>query len=286
MKKQIRILQMIISVLLLCIGCGYALFVGNGYAKGRSGYAQIKEEYTHLEEEVRRDRKNARADADQTDQEETMQRTEQIIDKQIWSPVSEKLPQDAPTLLKVDWDALLKRNSDIACWIDIPAVNISYPVVQAADNDYYLHRDVDRNYLYAGSIFLDANCSDTFYGYNSIVYGHNMRDGSMFARLEDFKDPETLKGCRYFWILTPEANMLYKIYSCYDTSPLSDAYRIRFATYQEYEQWLEELNRHLISGIKEGLHPGDRIVTLSTCTDSSQMRTILQGKLVWRSSRE
>ena len=90
-------------------------------------------------------------------------------------------------------------------------------------------------YLFAGSIFMDAYNNASFYNYNTIIYGHNMRDGSMFARLKELSNEATLRQCPYFWILTPDADYLYKICSIHQASSGSDTFTVRFADYLKAE---------------------------------------------------
>ena len=75
---------------------------------------------------------------DKEENEETM------ADKTVWKPLSTPLPDDAPTRIRVDWQELSEKNDDLAAWILIPAVDISYPVLQGEDNEYYLHRDINQ----------------------------------------------------------------------------------------------------------------------------------------------
>ena len=91
--------------------------------------------------------------------------------------------------LEVDFAGLRSQNSDIVGWIYSPGTVINYPIVQAADNDYYLHRHIDGTYSGGGSIFMDYACSSDFSGINTILYGHHMYDGSMFASLSNYKNP-------------------------------------------------------------------------------------------------
>lgn len=82
-------------------------------------------------------------------------------------------------------------NKDFVCWINIKNTNIDYPVVQGDDNSYYLHRDIYGNYLYAGTTFLDYR--NNYNGSkNLIVYGHNMKNTTMFSELEKFKKEDFL----------------------------------------------------------------------------------------------
>ena len=82
---------------------------------------------------------------------------------------------------------------------------------------------------------MDAYNNASFYNYNTIIYGHNMRDGSMFARLKELSNEATLRQCPYFWILTPDADYLYKICSIHQASSGSDTFTVRFADYLKAE---------------------------------------------------
>ena len=178
MRKMIDSVKIILPTLFLMCGVCYGLYVYSGYEKGQREYAELSDEYTSLivepesegRDTVREDRKDSGEDV--------------MPDKTIWKPLIAPIPEDAPEKISVRWNELQQKNEDIVAWIYIPALDISYPVLQADDNEYYLHRDVNREYLYAGSIFMDAWNNPFFYNYNTIIYGHNMRDGSMF---EGFK---------------------------------------------------------------------------------------------------
>ena len=104
-------------------------------------------------------------------------------------------------------------------WIYVEAVpDINYPIVHGKDNETYLHRTYEKNYNFAGTIFVDYENKGDFSDCNTIVYGHNMKNGSMFAQLKKFtQDEETYKKSKYFWIFTPEKNYRYEIISAYTT---------------------------------------------------------------------
>ena len=277
MKKIIGALKLMLPVLMLAAGIGYAGKIYWGYAKGRQEYRDLQNEYTSV---YAGDEDYAPVVVlqDKEENEETM------ADKTVWKPLSTPLPDDAPSRIKVDWQELSEKNNDLAAWILIPAVDISYPVLQGEDNEYYLHRDINREHLFAGSIFMDAYNNASFYNYNTIIYGHNMRDGSMFARLKEFSNEATLRQCPYFWILTPDADYLYKICSIHQASSGSDTFTVRFADYEEYMLWQDKMLSLSVPATGETLEYQDRVVTLSTCTENSTVRMTVQGKLVWKAS--
>ena len=90
----------------------------------------------------------------------------------------------------VNFAKLKKQNGDVKGWIWLKDTNIDYPIVQGEDNDYYLHRDLDGNYLYDGCIFIDAMVKNPFHDFNTVIYGHRMRSGAMFHDLSKYSDKE------------------------------------------------------------------------------------------------
>ncbi len=104
----------------------------------------------------------------------------------------------------IDFAALKAVNEDIIGWLVVEALDISYPIVQSEDNDFYLHRTTEKTYNFAGSIFLDYMNKPDFSDCHSIVYGHNMKNGSMFGTLKQFRDKDVYSKSMYFWICTPE----------------------------------------------------------------------------------
>ena len=117
-----------------------------------------------------------------------------------------------PERMKVDWDGLRAANPDVVAWLYVPMTGISYPVVQGGTNDEYLHKSFTGEYRYAGAIFLDSENAKSFTDRNTILYGHNMRDGSMFASLNSLSEEAFAKD-PWIWVLTPEKDLLYKAFS-------------------------------------------------------------------------
>ncbi len=290
MKRIGWLLRTVVPLLFLSAGIGYALYVHEGYARGQREYKELDNEYIFTVDTDYGGDENGTNEAEthgsgQTDIDETSDTEEEVIqEKNTCKSLIVSLPEDAPERFIVNWKELLAKNEDVVAWIQIPAIEISYPVMQAEDNDYYLHRDIGRDYLFAGSVFLDAANNASFLNYNTIIYGHNMRDGSMFAKLKEFLNEETIRKCRYFWIMTPEADMLYEIFSIHYAVSASDTFMVRFPGFDAYERWLKDMAG--MSVIEPAAVPDtqDRIVTLSTCTEDSSRRMTVQGKLVWKGS--
>lgn len=186
--------------------------------------------------------------------------------------------------IDVDFETLQGVNEDVVGWIYIEALDgISYPVVQGKDNETYLHTTYEKNYNFAGTIFIDYENSRDFTDCNTLVYGHNMKNGSMFGQLKKFtEDQATYDKSRYFWILTPEKNYRYEIIAAYTTGVNSDTYTLFKGPGEEFETYLKTIKGYseITTDDTEELTIKDKIVTLSTCTGNEATRFVVQGKLV------
>lgn len=186
--------------------------------------------------------------------------------------------------IEVDFEELRSANSDVIGWIYVNALSdiINYPVVQGKDNEEYLHATYMKNYNFAGTIFIDYENSRDFSDCNTIVYGHNMKNGSMFGSLKKFvTEAETYEKSPYFWILTPEKDYLYEIFSAYTTAVNSKTYTLFKGPGTEFEEYLDwaKSNSEIKTADME-LTRMDHAVTLSTCTGNQATRFVVQGKLV------
>lgn len=193
-------------------------------------------------------------------------------------------PENQPTApISIDFASLKSINDDVIGWIYMEALpQISYPVVQGEDNNTYLHQTYEKNYNFAGTIFIDYENKRDFSDCNTLVYGHNMKNGSMFAQLKKFtQDEETYKKSKYFWIFTPEKNYRYEIISAYTTGVNSDTYTLFKGPGEEFEKYLEKIRGYSeIRTDAEGMNIKDKIITLSTCTGNEATRYVVQGKRV------
>ncbi len=175
--------------------------------------------------------------------------------------------------LDIDWKKLEGINKDIKAWIYCDKTVIDYPVVHnpEASYDYYLHRNVYKDYIYAGSIFMDVNTKGDFSDFNTIIYGHHMKDGSMFHVLTDYTDQKYYEEHPEFIIVTP--NQAYKLKLFAGQLVQSDdkqIYGINFATRDEKQALLDRLITKSTFKAKDvNVTPDDHIVTLSTCSYGS-----------------
>ncbi|MCD8021624.1 MAG: class B sortase, partial [Lachnospiraceae bacterium] len=180
----------------------------------------------------------------------------------------------------IDFESLKEVNSDIVGWLKIRALDLSYPVVQGEDNDYYLHRSFEQEDLFAGCLFVNFEYESDFTDQNTIIYGHNMKNGSMFGTLKNLRDEETYNTSKYFWIFTEDIIYLYRIISARVVDKVGQTYQIVF-TEEEFEEFLNTaMENSEVDNSDVSVSTDDKIVTLSTCTGDSSTRFVVQGKLV------
>ena len=168
-------------------------------------------------------------------------------------------------ILEIDFKKLKQINSDIIAWIRIKNTNINYPILQAYDNEFYLHRNFKKEYSQSGSIFLNSN-NNMFLDKNTIIYGHNMRDNTMFHDL--FKIYNNELGDEVFIEIYTENDItLYKVFSTYIDFPYNIKYNYDF----------NELIKKSKINFNTSNVNYEKILTLYTCNFSGNKRLIVQA---------
>ena len=205
------------------------------------------------------------------------------------SPSSEEIAADRPGVsseaapagagpqdIQVDFAALTTQNADTVAWLYLPGAGINYPVVQAADNDAYLRRSFTGEQSIAGTPFLDFANSADFSDGNSIVYGHNMFDGSttMFSSLPRYTDAEFWQENPDIRLLTPDGGeKVYRIFAVcqFDVTQsgaAADYYRQDFRSAEHQAEYIQTLQSRSVIQTGETVPAGSTLLTLSTCDRS------------------
>lgn len=180
----------------------------------------------------------------------------------------------------VDFDKLREINPDVVGWIRIEKLGISYPIVQGEDNNFYLSHTFNKEENKCGSIFIEAENSVDFNDWNTFVYGHNMKDKSMFARLNEFQEEETLRENPWFYIYTPKGTRRYEIYSCHMASIDAGAFQYQFDEEGGYAKWQADVKGRSLYDTGVEPNPTQGTVTLMTCTPAGgQYRFLVHGIL-------
>lgn len=187
------------------------------------------------------------------------------------------LPPDVSDWPVVDFEALRQINPDVVGWILIEGTNINYPIVQGADNDYYLNHLFDGRYNKAGCIFLDYRCAADLSDPHSILYGHHMRDFTMFTHLMNYKDPAFYDTHPTALIVSENAYYRIQFFSGYVTNNEDNAWEID-PDQGDFSGWLTDIQNK--SSFKPQILPPEdaRILTLSTCTyEFNSAKFVLHG---------
>lgn len=184
--------------------------------------------------------------------------------------------------IAVDFKSLENINSDFVGWLYIPALSINYPVVLGDDNSFYLTHTFQKAENSAGTLFVDQAVANPFRDYNTIIHGHDMKNGAMFGKLDTFyRDTETYTEDPYFYIYTEEASYKYLIFSYYVTDATSDTYQLP-STEEAYQNYKNHVAKKAVWQDVEGIPQSAPIVTLSTCygNNYTQERFVVHGILM------
>ncbi len=179
----------------------------------------------------------------------------------------------------VDFQTLIEENADTVGWIrfDNPD-KISYPIMKGETNDTYIRSSFAKEYSNMGSIFVDERNSGTFHDPHTILYGHNMKDGSMFGQLKKYAEEEFYSENPYFYISKPNGKVAkYQIFSARVVSETSDAYTVDFESDEAKQDYINECLRTSYYDTEAPINIEAHLITLSTCTSSDVERFIVQG---------
>ena len=195
-----------------------------------------------------------------------------------------------PTVAKVknpiDFAALKAKNSDLYAWIKMPNTVIDYPIAQSApdeEEDFYLHRGVDKEYLFEGTIYTQKYNAKDFSDPNTILYGHCMKNGTMFRALHDLKVQSMWDSTPEFTIYTEGHILTYRIFSAYTRDDKHILVQNGFFKDKKvFADYLKDV-AHPAYGMTRDckLTTDSRIVTLETCvTANGNTRFVVSGVLV------
>lgn len=191
----------------------------------------------------------------------------------------EEIQEDVPQAPTVDWEALQKINSDLIGWLQIEGTEISYPIVKGTDNSYYLKHTFEKASNGAGAIFIEYTNSSDFQDCNTIIYGHNMKNGSMFGLLRKyFGSQESIPG-KYIWVCTPQKNYRYEIFSSHVVDAAGETYTLFSAHDDAFGKYLENMRSQSLVDFNVDVDQEDKIITLSTCTGNDATRFVVQARM-------
>lgn len=186
--------------------------------------------------------------------------------------------------VNVDFDSLISTNPDTVAYIIVSGTNISYPVVQTDNNDYYLDHDFNHNYSIKGSIFADYRNTFDNLSLNTIIYGHHRLDNTMFGPLDNlFNEEYYQNNTNQIVLKTKDKTYTFNIFSVYEIDPEVYYLTTSFISEDAYVNFLNTLKSRSIFNINETLDKDSKIITLSTCNTDNTGRLVVHAKLVGES---
>lgn len=191
---------------------------------------------------------------------------------------------EAPYVSPIDFEALKAINPDVVAWVEIPGTNVNYPVVWTTNNETYLDTDFEGNKSASGTVFLDCDSQSDFFGRHNILYGHHMRDGSMFKDIVKFKEEDFFKEHREVYIYTPERTIQLKTIAALYGDDDGMKRRTQFETQESFDEYVDQMTEPC--GFRENPGKGvKRLYSFVTCSyEFNNARTILYAVEVEESS--
>ena len=177
---------------------------------------------------------------------------------------------------KIDFAKLKQKNSDAIAWIKVKGTDIDFPVVKGTDNSYYLTHNFDKEKNKAGWIFADYRNKFDGTDKNIIIYGHNMKNGSMFASLKDVIKEEWYnnENNKYIAVITENENCKYQVFSVYQTE--TEEYYLQ-TNISNFKEFVEKIKGRSKKNFNVDIKETDSILTLSTCADNTKYRVVLHA---------
>ncbi len=251
----------------LCVFSGWKIYgIFSEYRQGEQSYADLTNQFV------------AAVSAKDTPQQQAGSAVPTAAGESETAAAETQAAETAP--VSVDFDALLAACPDVVGWLFCPDTPINYPVLQSGDNSYYLYRLMDGSSNSSGSIFVDYRNTEDFSDWNTIVYGHNMKNDSMFGTLEEYKSQEYYDAHPVLYLLTPAQDYKIELISGYTTSGNSTSTYAFPVNQDERDGLIATAQARSTFQTATAAADGERIVTLSTCAyEYDNARYVLVGVL-------
>lgn len=297
MKKQIKIILILLSIIFLFL-VGY-------YVKESIRNRQINDKLKTIassevesdpqtEQEIEQEAIQNEVKVSQSEIPDTEPQTELETNLETKEETKENLENkvvhknvehvNVPTTFnkEVSFQNLYNENNDYLFWLYIPKTKIDYPVMMSRDNKDYLHSSFYKEKLYAGTLFIDALSSKRENQDNLIIYGHNMKDGSMFGTLKKWRSEKYFNEHKFIEIYTETEKRVYLIFAVREVSSNMDLlhYKLDGFTNEEYIQDARNNNIHFREF--EDQYKNNQIMTLSTCMSNDAKRLIINAVLLYK----
>lgn len=268
MRRKIQVLALIALIISI-----YVIAVNIPYAVPGTEETEIME-------------KSAEETGEQTREAETELQSDGDV---RFTEESESVDIRDPLVNDIDFESYRDINEDVYAYIYIPNTEIDYPVLQhKSDNSYYLNHCMDGSEGYPGCIYTEKENAKDFMDPNTVIYGHNMKNGSMFHDIHLFEDREFFDENEYIYVYTPEKVLKYEIFAVYTATDDHLLYICDYADKKTFGEYLSSIKNKTAPNMysktalvreKAELSSDDKIISLQTCTQSEDRRTVMQAVL-------
>lgn len=263
-KNPIWLILFVLFLLLIVLGVASLIIQAGKEKKANNSYSDLQTEVNKVSEENLPDT-------------ETQTETE-VNDALAGIEIPEK---------NLDWNALREENADIYAWIYVPNTTVDYPILQhPTDNTYYLNYNMDGTKGYPGCIYTEDYNTKDFSDTNTVIYGHNLKDKTMFSSLHNFEDDEVFNQDNYIFIYTEDYVFVYRVFAAYEYEGIHLIANFDYSNEYVYKDYIDSIfeGTGRVSKVREDVEvtTDDKIVTLSTCTTdhNSNYRFLVAGVLL------
>ena len=282
-KDKILLVMLVICTILV-LGCAIWLInylIDSG--KGAKQADQLKEEYILIRGEELKEEESQEDASDNLQEELPVKKEKVVIDGKEYADFTGlEVPER-----NIDFTSMQQEvNADIYAWVYVPGTKVDYPILQRSDdNEFYLDHDVNGKSASCGSIYTEKYNNKDFNDNHNVVYGHNMKNGTMFKTLRYYDDKEFFEENKYIYIYTAEDTRVYEIFGAYENTDEHLLLNYTTENLGEYQKYLDKVKKlgdacgHFNRDMT--VNSGDKIITLSTCiANKANSRYLVQGKLI------
>ena len=179
----------------------------------------------------------------------------------------------------VDFNKLKEQNNETIAWLKVNNTNVEYPVVKGTNNSFYLNHSFDKSSNSAGWIFADCRNKFDNTDKNIVIYGHNMRDGSMFGSMLNILNAKWYENEENtnITLYTENEKCMYKVFSVYKIENEDYYIKTEFKNDNEFEDFIKTLKKRSIKDFNVDVSKDDNILTLSTCANNNKYRVVLHA---------
>ena len=262
-KKPIYTILLVVAILVFCFSAYKLISIFSEYNAASSEYDELSQY-------------GPQVTMSESSQGEELSQDEMLTQNEAWlnSVFGEN---------QINFSELQNINSEVVGWIILKDTAVNYPIPQTDDNQYYVENTFKRQKNASGAIFMDYRNDSSFEDRNTILYGHNMKNGSMFHTLPSYQEQAYFDAHSVGALFTPDGQYEIQLFSAYIVAADDPYTQTQFSSDEEYMKFIDKIRERSLIESDVEVSAEDKIVTLSTCTyEFEDARFVVHGKLVKR----